>query len=149
MQSAAVAPNPQGGVAMHQHRWRATRADQPDSRSKRTAGANRHLELRHALIVACLAVTLGGGVALAWRAFTHPSVAPSVVSAAAMAEADSTRTGTILEVGNGRCRSFDNDTGRVSAADPSCSEALSKSEANRRGTTGRINAISKSFFPNR
>jgi hypothetical protein len=96
------------------------------------------------IVVAVLAVTLGSGICLAWRASTY-----FVNSEAALAEADNTRTGTILDAANGSCRSFDNDTGRTSPADPSCNDAMRKSDAKRRGTAGRINAISKSFNSNR
>jgi len=113
---------------------------------KRALAANRRLDVRRTLImVAVLMVSLGAGIYLTWRVSTYAS-APFE---AASAEADNTRTGTILEAANGQCRSFDNDTGRTSAADASCNEALRKSDATRRGTAGRINAISKAFFPNR
>ena len=113
---------------------------------KRALATSRRLDARRTLtIVAVLAVSLGAGIYLAWCASTYSSVPFE----AASAEADNTRTGTILEAANGQCRSFDNDTGRTSAADASCNEALRKSDATRRGTAGRINAISKAFFPNK
>jgi hypothetical protein len=96
------------------------------------------------IVVAVLVVTLGAGIYLAWHTSKY-----FVNSETALAEADNTRTGTILDAANGRCRSFDNETGRTSPADPSCNDAMRKSDAKRRGTTGRINAISKAFNSNR
>jgi hypothetical protein len=121
--------------------------------AKRAPARHRRLDTwRTLIVVAVLTISLGAGIWLAWRA--------SIISSfeAAIAEADNTRTGailentrtgTIIEAANGQCRSFDNDTGRTSPADSSCNEAIRKSDATRRGTTGRINAISKAFFPNR
>jgi hypothetical protein len=125
---------------------RTTTAKQSVSPGKRALAADRRLNTRRTLIiVAVLVVSLGAGIGLAWRA----STSSSVPFEAAIAEADSTRTGTIVEAANGQCRSFDNNTGRTSPATASCNDAIRKSDASRRGTAGRIDAISKAFFPNR
>jgi hypothetical protein len=137
---------------MQPDRPRTTTSNRSASSGKRALAANRRLDIwRTLILVAVLVVSLGAGISLAWRA------ASSVPFEPAIAEADNTRTGAILEntrtgtieAANGQCRTFDNDTGRTSPADATCNEAIRKSDATRRGTTGRINAISKAFFPNK
>jgi hypothetical protein len=113
-----------------------------DRRGRRTfVNGRRNVAWLQALaIAALLTLGLGAGIFFAWRV----SVSVDVVR-----KGTDSRTGAIVDVSNGRCRSFDNITGRTSE-DQRCDRVPKNlEEANRRGTTARIDAISKSFFHGR
>ena len=97
------------------------------------------LERRYALIAG--AVLAAGFCAGIWAlaAGTSPFDLVSLRSAAVDNE---NRTGTVLHAASGRCRSFDNDTGRTAAADGACE----RREEQVHGTAGRMDAIRKSAF---
>jgi len=118
-----------------------------DDEGGRRRPPRRRWQRKHALILgAILAVWFGAGIwGLAWTL----SRSASAVSEAPTSEFD-VRTGTIVEGAKGRCRYFDNDTGRTSSMEADC-EALAreKEKSALRGTAGRLNAISKSFAGNK
>jgi hypothetical protein len=61
------------------------------------------------------------------------------------AVADDTRTGAVIDSANGRCRYFDNDTGRVSKPEHPCDVSRFEDTRTVQGTARRLDAISKSF----
>jgi hypothetical protein len=110
---------------------------------------------KHALIVAAvLIVGSGAGIwGLTWSLARYASA----VSEAGTTDVEvrtgtilDARTGTILEGAKGRCRYFDNDTGRTSTMEGDCEAMAREKEGSAlRGTQGRINAIKKSFAGNK
>src|SRR5262245_9705590 len=104
---------------------------------------HRQLERRYTLILGVvLAAGLCAGVwgLVAIRSSTDPAPLRSA------AIDDDGRVGTILHAANGRCRSFDNDSGRTAAAESGCER---KTVEHVHGTTGRLEAIRKSAFGNK
>jgi hypothetical protein len=94
---------------------------------------------RYALVVGL--VFASGLAASAWALMVATSRDSSVSAKSAYeAAAVEDRTGNILDSRNSRCRSFDNDTGRIVETGP-CD---AKRELT--GTARRLDAISKSFL---
>lgn len=107
-----------------------------NQRRRQTRG---QLERRYALIAGgALAAVLCAGI---WvlGAGMSPSGPARVPSAAVN---DGNRTGALVHAASGRCRSFDNDTGRTVAADGACDR---ENEERIHGSAGRLDAIKKSF----
>jgi hypothetical protein len=98
---------------------------------------------QHALLAGLAVASLLA--ASAWALTGAPRDAGSASSRYEAAGFDD-RTGNILDTRNSRCRSFDNDTGRMveSSQSESCDALLNRRELT--GTARRLDAISKSFL---
>jgi hypothetical protein len=117
----------------------------PFEGNAKRSGASRRRDMRYILPVGLI---FAAGLAISAWALTvatsrHPS--ESATSRYETTGFDD-RTGNILDPITGRCRSFDNDTGRVveSVQSESCDALLNRRELT--GTARRLDAISKSFL---
>jgi len=107
---------------------------------QRRGQTRRQLERRYALIAAAaLAAVLCAAI---WGFATRMSTFDSALIRS-VAASDDSRTATIRHAANGSCRAFDNDTGRSLVADNACDR---KNEDRVHGSTGRIDAVRKSFY---
>ena len=101
---------------------------------------------RRYVLIASLAFTVGL-VASVWALTVATSRDSSgLLKSRQEAAVHDDRTGNILDPRTGRCRSFDNDTGRMGepSQSSSCDALLNKREIT--GTARRLDAISKSFL---